>query len=376
MENVKVVIGAGFGDEGKGLVTSWFTKQSSGKALNILFNGGPQRGHTANNHVYHAFGSGFYFGADTYYTKDFMLNPIAVCQEGEELYSNGNVKNKLFINKKCHITLPYDVIINREIERVRGKNRHGSCGMGIWETFLRSKYFPIYAEDMFDFWNLFKKIKVAEKEYYPKRIKELGIKNDLFDFSIDGFFDACSELMNSSYVEISDEDILSNGEYSSIIFEGGQGLLLDQDNTEFMPNLTASYTGSKNISEFINNLNENVDVEVCYVIRSYMTRHGAGRFDTECKKEEINPNIIDKTNVPNEFQENLRFGWLDLPLIIKNIDKDFEQYSRNVKKSIAVTQLNYTNGKLATFGGYTNLSELNKYKFGKIYKSYKIDDMS
>lgn len=375
MKDVKVVIGAGFGDEGKGLVTSCFTRQSSGKSLNVLFNGGPQRGHTANNHVYHAFGSGFYFGADTYYTKDFMLNPIAVCQEGEELYSNSNVNNKLFINKKCYITLPHDVIINREIERTRGKKRHGSCGMGIWETFLRSKYFPIYAEDILDFWKLFEKIKIAEKEYYSYRVEELGLKKDLFNFSIDGFFDACSELINSTHVEFSCEDILLSNKYSSVIFEGGQGLLLDQDNAEFMPNLTASSTGSKNISRFINNLSENINVEVCYVIRSYMTRHGAGRFDTECKKEEINPYIVDKTNIPNEFQGSIRFGWLDIPLIIKNINKDFGQYNRRIKKSIAVTQLNYTNGKLATFGGYTDLFELNKYKFERVYKSYRVDDI-
>lgn len=375
MKNVKVVIGAGFGDEGKGLVTSCFSKEADGKAINVLFNGGPQRGHTANNHVYHAFGSGFHFGADTYYTKEFMLNPIATCQDGEELYFDNSVKNKLLINKKCRITLPHDVIINREIERVRGNRKHGSCGMGIWETYLRSKKNPIYAEDMLDFWKLFEKIKLAEREYYPARIKELGLRENLFNFSIDGFFESCSELLNSNCVKVVEDNIMTTGEYGSIIFEAGQGLLLDENNVEFMPNLTASSTGSKNISGFIDSLDEKVNVEVCYVIRSYMTRHGAGRFDTECKKEEINPNISDKTNIPNEFQGSLRFGLLDLPLIMKNIEKDFSYYNRKVKKSIAVTHLNYTNGNLFTSNGYIKPEELKKYGFNRIYKSYKPDHM-
>lgn len=50
---------------------------------------------------------------------------------------------------------------------------------------------------------------------------------------------------------------------------------------------------------------------------------GAGRFDTECKKNEINPFIVDKTNQPNEFQESLRFGYFDIDSFIDSFDKSY-----------------------------------------------------
>lgn len=73
---------------------------------------------------------------------------------------------------------------------------------------------------------------------------------------------------------------------------------------------------------------------------------GAGRFDTECKKNEINPLIVDKTNQPNEFQESLRFGYFDIDSFIDRVEWDFSFYKRPVTKSVAITQLNYTDNKL------------------------------
>ena len=69
-----------------------------------------------------------------------------------------------------------------------------------------------------------------------------------------------------------------------------------------------------------------------------MTRHGAGRFDTECRKEDINEKIIDLTNVPNSFQDSLRYGTLDLKDLKERIEKDLN--GAKVKKSIAITHCN------------------------------------
>ena len=64
MKEVKVVVGANYGDEGKGLMTNYFAHKAieqNKKCLNILFNGGAQRGHTVESdsfrHVFHAFGA-------------------------------------------------------------------------------------------------------------------------------------------------------------------------------------------------------------------------------------------------------------------------------------------------------------------------------
>jgi adenylosuccinate synthase len=57
--------------------------------------------------------------------------------------------------------------------------------------------------------------------------------------------------------------------------------------------------------------NKSCEIEVCYVTRTYITRHGAERFDTECNKSEINDHIIDLTNIPNPFQDSIRYGFID-----------------------------------------------------------------
>lgn len=110
---------------------------------------------------------------------------------------------------------------------------------------------------------------------------------------------------------------------------------------EYFPHLTPSNTGLTNPVNMIKDKNV-TDIEVCYVTRTYMTRHGAGRFDSECSKNEINPNIVDLTNVPNEFQGTLRYGKLDLNDLKNRIEKDFDSNSKrlNIKKSLAITHTN------------------------------------
>ena len=99
--------------------------------------------------------------------------------------------------------------------------------------------------------------------------------------------------------------------------------------------------------------------EVCYVTRTYLTRHGAGAFDSECDKSEINGSMEDKTNVPNPYQGSIRYGKLDVNKLVSRIKKDIGEHSYNV--SLAVTHLNeFENKELLT------LKELNVK-----YLSYK-----
>lgn len=96
MTDVKIVVGANFGDEGKGLMADYFCHQavSQGKkCLNVLTNGGAQRGHTVvtptgKRHVFKHFGSGTFAGADTYLLKSFILNPMEFIRELNEFRAN------------------------------------------------------------------------------------------------------------------------------------------------------------------------------------------------------------------------------------------------------------------------------------------------
>lgn len=138
------------------------------------------------------------------------------------------------------------------------------------------------------------------------------------------------EICNESYIEEN---------YDVGVVELGQGLLLDSENHDYYPNLTPSRTTFHGNAQYIQlPFGDISDLEVCYVTRTYLTRHGNGRLDNECKKEELSNNIEDKTNLPNEFQGSLRFAPLDVDSLIDRINKDF--YFLNLpgaRKTLAIT---------------------------------------
>ena len=85
------------------------------------------------------------------------------------------------------------------------------------------------------------------------------------------------------------------------------------------------------------------EIEVCYVSRTYLTRHGDGCFEHEMAKENINPRMYDFTNIPNINQGALRYGKLDTQELRKRIDADFGQTAlktRHYIKSVMLTHWN------------------------------------
>lgn len=360
MKTIKIVIGSNAGDEGKGYMTDYFAneaKEQHKSCLVVCHNGGSQKGHTVITpsglrHVFHHFGSGSIAGADTYLSKDYIINPIIFNREYEELERKG-ILIKTFVHKDCLVTTPFDMMINQIVEEYRDENRHGSCGLGINETIVRNKLscksHTIYNSFFNDengivfYKNLLKNI--AEK-YLFERLKQLKISSiptkwvevlSKKESIINNFIDDYLTMLKR--IKFVDDNILDDYEY--VIFEGAQGLLLDQNNMEYFPHLTPSNTGLTNPVNIIKDKKVE-DIEACYVTRTYMTRHGAGRFDTECKKEEINSDMVDLTNIPNEFQGMLRYGKLDLNDLYNRIEKDFKENSDglNIKKSLAITHTN------------------------------------
>ena len=92
---------------------------------------------------------------------------------------------------------------------------------------------------------------------------------------------------------------------------------MDQDNKQFFPHVTRSYTGIKNACELLKEWGiESADVY--YVTRSYLTRHGAGPMPFE----DQNLFYVDKTNMPNEYQGTLRFAPLNIDLLKSAISND------------------------------------------------------
>ena len=381
-KQIKVVIGANFGDEGKGLMTDYFCHElsKSGKVLNIRHNGGAQAGHTVvtpdgKRHVFSHFGSGsFVPHVATCLSNRFIVNPFLFCKEYVQLRDEFNLAPMVYISKDCRITTPYDMVINQAAEEFRGKDRHGSCGVGINETVERHK--TPYGFSMSDYveGNARELLHKIRDEYVPARFRELGVSHtptemqewlnneDVIDNWIFQF-----EYMVSycKYVDI--DDLLRD--YDNIVFEGAQGLLLDNDYEQFAPNLTSSKTGSHYPVELLANIDG--EIEVCYVTRSYFTRHGAGQFPSECMKDLILPNeVVDKTNHTNQFQGQLRYGWFDYPLFISAVQSDMEvmwKAKPDAIRSFAVTHLDETNDVIRRLGGLINPLSLPAFRH---YLSY------
>jgi len=347
MKNIKVVIGLSYGDEGKGLMTDYFSNQATQNHQNCIVvccNGGSQRGHTVETpdgrrHVFHHFSSGTFCNADTYLAKKYICNPMVFCKEYMELKGLTGLP-KTYVHKDSIWSTPYDMMLNQIIEDSRGKKRHGSCGYGIWETILRNQ--QITHDYQFCDQEELRDYLIKIRFYVYKRLECLNITPDeewndllqsetLMTHFINDFF------FFTNFVEFVDDKILEN--YDNIIFENGQGILLDQNQLDDT-HTTPSNTGLQNPSEIINQILNDTKVEVCYVSRSYLTRHGNGPFPEECKVEEINKNLFDKTNIQNTYQGHIRYGKLDKNFMQRGY-YDFQKYGKeNWKISFAITHLN------------------------------------
>lgn len=359
MTDIKVVVGANFGDEGKGLMTDYFCHNATSKnktCIVVMSNGGAQRGHTVNlldgkKHVFNHFGSGTLVGADTYCPSEYILNPMQFVKELEDLQQLLVRMPIVYVETLCRWSTPYDMIINQIVESARGDKKHGSCGMGIWETVYRWSVQPdLYT--IYEFNKLPNRMKVSHlkrirDEWLPRRLKEHGVSGipaeweDIVtsDFLIQNFIEdvrvfcanttrVCRPILNT---------------YDTVVFESGQGLLLDENMTFYGDNTTPSNTGIHNACKRINTQFDSANVEFCYVTRTYMTRHGAGRFVTECDKASINPKMFDETNITNPFQDNLRYGELNinnLKLRVENNLLNATGLKFNHRASIAVTHTN------------------------------------
>lgn len=330
---IKVVIGANAGDEGKGLVSGSLARtamQEHKKTLTVFYNGTIQRAHSFGDKVYHCMAAGTEFGSDTYYHPMFVIDPIALWVSNTTVY----------IDPDCRVILPCDVLKNRTLEKARGAKRHGSCGFGLFAAVTRTKAgFGVTAKEFLNPYMLYYHLKEITKTY-PADFDEV--------YNMDNFMRAVGYITSKCKI-INFADLLKEHNYDTIIYEGGQGLLLDQGNRGDFPHLTPSSVGMYNISNEINKYN--CPVDLFYVSRTYMTRHGAGPMEAECAKEEINSEIVDMVNQPNEWQGNLRFGRINLDTLHNRIQKDASQYKGEANINMVFTQMNYTDHKIETING-------------------------
>lgn len=314
------VIGKNFGDEGKGFTCSRLAS-SLKNALIIKHNGGGQAGHTVEDpegkwrFIHHQIGAGAEYYVPTLFADSFMTDLFQLGKEVKAFTELFGFRPILYSEKNARVTTVEDVLLNMGAEVARGKNRYGSCGMGIEECVQRNAAgYGITVEELAG-WSkqdLVDRLKQIRKEYTGRRAKILGIypSNPYYEMLnnetvLENFVIEVKE--NVKLLKLVDADRIWLEEFQHLIFETGQGLLLDQDNEAYAPHLTSSKTGIHNSAIFLEKRGLSLE-EAIYVTRPYVTRHGNGPLPCEVDPSELPGVGEDLTNRPNEWQGTLRYA--------------------------------------------------------------------
>jgi adenylosuccinate synthase len=324
MAKVFVAVGLGFGDEGKGSVTDALVRQHNAKLV-IRFNGGAQAAHhvvleDSRFHCFSQFGSGTLAGADTLLSRYMLINPVTFLKERDALVKL-KVNPKVYLEENALITTPFHVAANRIREMARFK-RHGSCGMGIGETMddyvsgkecltafdltagtdaLKTKLSSILYRKRTELESVMNGVNVADGDPIGR---EWSIFNDRFLQRILGYYKEFTK-----HVTIVDENFLTDylEKDVTVVFEGSQGVLLDQD-FGFQPYATWTDCTFNNALRLL----EGHPATRLGILRAYQTRHGNGPFPTE--EVSYNACSAHDHNGLGEWQGAFRSGPLDLVL--------------------------------------------------------------
>ena len=366
--NVTVIIGKNFGDEGKGLATDYFAQQRNTAetyTVCVRHNGGAQAGHTVDfpekRFVFSQLSSASFRGIDTYWADSFLPDLYKLSDEVTRFRSlNGSVP-QIFASPDCRCTYIGDILLNMLLETSRGRNRHGSCGMGINEAVVRSEKFPLHLGEIagMNAESLYQRLRLLQTEYLPLRLAELHISlrntGEYGELLLnDTVLRNAAEQMarNAAFVQIAEKAHLRT--YDSMIFEGAQGLLLDALYTEYAPHLTSSRTGLYEPARILRSLygDDLPETEIVYVTRSYVTRHGAGPLPYENLTALSAFGHTDRTNIPNEWQGILRTAAHgDAEAFSGAVKADLAEGNLPANVSLFVTHLNESDGCIISKDG-------------------------
>jgi len=314
-----IVVDLGFGDAGKGSIVDYLSRCDPTTPKTIIrFNGGCQAAHNVvtperKHHTFSQFGSGsFIRNVRTHLSRFMIIDPFAMLNEANSFkdLTGMNLYSRLTVDEDALVVTPIHKISNRLRELQRGKERHGTCGLGIGEAVSDSlRGLAIRAKDLRDVRTL------------KKRLVYIYLsKKDLF--SSDDY------LIDSNYIDELAYDLRDTSKYFSIvgrgyleriaketdlIFEGAQGVLIDEW-YGFHPHTTWSTCTFKNALTLLKEINYQGEITKTGVIRTYMVRHGLGPFPTESKelKKVLPPG---EHNGDHSWQGEFRVGWFDVPLI-------------------------------------------------------------
>ena len=350
-----LILGLGYGDEGKGITTARLAHRYA-RPLIVRFSGGHQAGHTVvdaggRRHVSSNFGAGVLVGAPTYWSRHCTFYPIGFANERMALVELA-CDPVLYADDLAPVTTPYDMLFNRQRET---RERHGSCGLGFGATVARQNGpYKFHVLDLFDDFVLARRLEAVE-HYYRQELR-VSFDEPLLADLLDQFREAvhyCRRHLLTTCARALKERV---GDYDAVLFEGSQGLLLDRE-FGYFPHVTRAYVSSRNALALAAELGL-PEPDVHYVTRTYQTRHGNGPLTNEEHEPPALRATPEETNVPNPWQGGQRRTLLDLDQLRYALRAD-DHYSYGLRKHLVVTCLDQLDGpwRLTDRGGERVLEE-------------------
>ncbi|RCL45117.1 MAG: adenylosuccinate synthase [Candidatus Thioglobus sp.] len=313
MNNNLVVLGAQWGDEGKGKIVDMLTAEADAV---VRFQGGHNAGHTIvvgdETTILHLIPSGILRqNVDCYIGNGVVLSPHALLEEMTMLAARGvEVANKLFLSDGCPLILPCHILLDQARERARGKSAIGTTGRGIG---------PAYEDKIAR-----RGLRLGDLSRMDRALEKLEAVLDLHNFTLKNYYqhEQCdyaqladqlhtwSEIMLPMMTDVSARLHDLQQQHKKILFEGAQGTLLDIDHGTY-PYVTSSNTTAGGVCAGSGVAPGSIDY-VLAIVKAYTTRVGGGPFPTE-----LNDSVGEELGRRgHEFGATTgrqrRCGWLDV----------------------------------------------------------------
>ena len=334
--NITTIVGAQWGDEGKGKITDFF----AGKAdFVIRFHGGNNAGHTVivDNKTYklHLIPSGvLYSHPISVIGNGVVVDPQALINEIEYLKKK-EVIPRLKISDRAHVIMPYHIEMDIALTKHQGKLAAGSTKRGIA---------PVYGDKMYR--HGIRIIDITEPEIFKEKLEKSFAFNDTLIKAFGHNHNLDQNKIFNQYLEygkilkpyISDISVdiykaYKNG--ASILFEGAQGISLDVDHGIY-PHTTSSNTIAGHIASGTGVSFRNID-RVIGVTKAYLSRVGNSPLPTELEGDIAEELRKKGGEYGTTTGRPRRVGWLDLVQVRQAV-------RTNGLTEIALTKLDILSG--------------------------------
>jgi len=349
MANI-VVMGAQWGDEGKGKIVDLLTTDV---AAIVRFQGGNNAGHTlvvgGKQTILHLIPSGILHpGKKCLIGNGVVLDPVVFCQEMDKLAESGiDVSpERLTISKKAHLIMPYHCAIDGARENFKsGSDKIGTTGRGIGPCYEdKASRIGIRAADLADETLLRHKI---DKALVEKNALLVGLYGQEA-LSADRIFEEILPIARRLVPYLGDvSSAIQEAADQGVLFEGAQGTHLDIDHGTY-PFVTSSNTVSGNAAAGSGCSPRMLD-RIVAIVKAYTTRVGAGPFPTELEDESGGHMQTNGAEFGATTGRKRRCGWLDLVVLRESL-------RLNGPTEIALT-------KLDVLGGLKELKLCTSYRY-------------